>query len=116
MPRDFFIGAVGAQQGAAIAKAAHRVAAPPLRQTYRLAVVCHAVESNAVQALLRSMFDQHGLTLDSLRCDQASLMFVRITALLASSISERAALVRIVYELGTNPSIRRLQWETVPQL
>lgn len=116
MPRDFCIDAVRPEQQAAAAKAAHRVAAPSLRQTYRLAVVCHAAESDAVQGLLKSMFEQHGLTLDSLRCDQTSLMFVRITALLASSISERAALVRIVYELGTNPSIRRLQWETVPKL
>jgi hypothetical protein len=116
MPRDFFIGAVRPEQRAATGNAAHRVAARTLRPTYRLTVVCHAAESNAVQALLTSMFDQHGLTLDSLRCDHASSMFVRITALLASSISERAALVRIVYELGTNPSIRRLQWETVPTL
>jgi hypothetical protein len=116
MPRDFCVAAVRPEPRAATAKVAHRVAAPSLRRSYRLAVGCPAAESDAVQALLKSLFDKHGLPLDSLRRDQAGLMFARITALLACSVSERAALVWIVYELGTNPSIRRLQWETVPKL
>jgi hypothetical protein len=49
----------------------HRMAAPSLRQTYRLGVVCHAADSKAVEAELKSMFDEwldHRLA--ALRSDQ----------------------------------------------
>jgi hypothetical protein len=87
---------------------------PSLRQTYRLTVVCHSADSSQVEAELKRLFVEHRLILRSLLRDQASFAFVRISALLASSIAERSALVRIVNLLASNPSIRRLQWETVP--
>jgi hypothetical protein len=87
---------------------------PSLRQTYRLTVVCHNTDLNPVEAELKRLFAEHRLILHSLLRDHPSFAYVRISALLASSISERAALVRIVNLLASNPSIRRLQWETVP--
>jgi hypothetical protein len=105
----------GWPQPQAAAAARRGTGAPALRQTYRLAVVCHVADAREVEAQLARMFDEHGLALDSLQRDPTSLMFVRITALLASSIAERAALVQIVHRLATQPSIRRLQWETVPK-
>jgi hypothetical protein len=90
------------------------VVSPLLRQTYRLAVVCHITDANAIQAELKTLFEENGFARFSLLCEQSSPMFVKLTALLESTIAERAALVRIVNRLGTMASVRRLQWETVP--
>jgi uncharacterized membrane protein YhiD involved in acid resistance len=102
--------------GAGAERAAPRgTSAPALRQAYRLALVCHAADSEAVEASLRTLLERNALALDSLQRDRSGVAFVRITVLLASTISERATLVQIVNQLATMPSIRRLQWETVPQ-
>jgi|GEM_PF-2193753 len=106
MPRDY-----------EVRPGSHRsppTAVPALRRTYRLTVVCHSADSDSVRAQLRRQFDESGLMLQSLSCDQTSHVFVRISALVASSIPERAALVRIVNRLAAEPAVRRLQWETVP--
>jgi hypothetical protein len=89
-------------------------AAPSLRRTYRLTVVCHAADAGSMASELRKLFDEYGLALESLSCDQTSYVSVRITALVASSIAERAALVKIVNQLAAQTKIRRLQWESVP--
>ena len=88
--------------------------APSLRQTYRLMVACHISDSKEIVNNLKTLFDEHGLVLGSLRRDQTSMAFVRVTAVLAGAMKERAALVRIVNRLATVSAIRRLQWETVP--
>jgi hypothetical protein len=109
MRRDEYFNAFGRQP------AANQRGTPPLlRQTYRLTVVCHGADSSTVEAELKRLFAEHRLMLRSLLRDQPSFAYVRISALLASSICERAAVVRIVNLLASNPSIRRLQWETVP--
>jgi hypothetical protein len=89
-------------------------AAPSLRRTYRLTVVCHAADSASMAAELRTLFDEYALSLESLSCDQTGSVFVRITTLVASSVQERAALVKIVNQLAAETKIRRLQWESVP--
>ena len=91
-----------------------RTTAPSLRQTYRLIVACHISDWKEVVNSLKTLFDEHGLALGSLRRDQTSMAFVRVTAVLAGAMKERAALVRIVNRLATVSAIRRLQWETVP--
>ena len=106
MPRD-----AGVQHGG---RNSQPSPAPSLRRTYRLSVVCHAADRDGIEAELRTLLDNYALALRSLCCDQTSCVFVRITALVASSIAERAALVKIVNQLGTDPKIRRLQWESVP--
>ncbi len=106
MPRDCEVG-----------PSSHRsrpTAVPALRRVYRLTVVCHSADSDGLQAELKRQFDECGLMLQSLSCDHTSYVFVRISALVASSIPERAALVRIVNRLAAEPTVRRLQWETVP--
>jgi hypothetical protein len=106
MPRDG-----GVQPGG---RSSQPCPAPSLRRTYRLTVVCHGADCDGIEAELRTLLDKYALALQSLCCDQTSCVFVRITALVASSIAERAALVKIVNQLGADPKIRRLQWESVP--
>jgi hypothetical protein len=106
MPRDG-----GVQSGG---RSSRPCPAPSLRRTYRLTVVCHAADCDGIEAELRTLLDEYALALQSLCCDQTSYVFVRVTALVASSIAERAGLVKIVNRLGTDPKIRRLQWESVP--
>jgi hypothetical protein len=90
--------------------------APTLRRTYGVSVVCHVSDSDATEAALKGMFEHYGLALDSLRRDPVSMKFVRLTALVESSIAERAHLVWIVNQLATMPSIRHVHWETLPHL
>ena len=111
MPRDFCVDPIRPGTGRS---ASHATASPSLRQTYRLTVVCHASDRPEIEATLERVFREQGLRISSLRRDQTSFMFVRITALVDSSISERAGIVWIVNKLAGRPSIRRLQWETVP--
>ena len=94
--------------------ACRRVVSPLLRQTYRLAVVCHIADANAIQAELRTLLEENSFAQVSLQCESPSLMFVKLTVFLETTLAERAALVRIVNRLGTMASVRRLQWETVP--
>ena len=112
MQRDYCLDPIERNETSRVAR--HTVVSPRLSQTYRLAVVCRTTDADAVQTELKSMFEENGLWRFSLLCEQAGLMFVRLTALLESTIAERAALVRIVNRLATMASVRRLQWETVP--
>ena len=114
MPRDARIDPVRREQPPVISNARDGVVSSPSRQTYRLVLVCHASDANAVQAELRIMFEKNGFARFSLQCEQARPMFLKLAATLESTIAERAALVRIVNQLTTMPSVRRLQWETVP--
>lgn len=91
-----------------------RPTAPSLRQPYRLTVMCHISDSKAVADTLKGMFNERGLILASLRRNQTSMTIVRVTAMLTSTLAGRAALLQIVNELATKPSIWRLQWEALP--
>jgi virulence factor MgtC-like protein len=93
--------------------ARNRSVAPLLRQTYRLTIACHGADVRQIELELRRLFHENRLVLDWLRCDKTSFAFITITASLAGSIADRAAMVRIVNQLAPNPLIRRLQWETV---
>jgi hypothetical protein len=84
------------------------------RQTYKLIVLCCSTEAGAVEAKLRGLLNVHGLGLVSLQREQTKHVRVRIDVQVASSVPERAALVRIVNQLTAEPAIRFLQWETVP--
>lgn len=91
-----------------------KATAPSLRQPCRLTVECQISESKAVADTLKAMFSEHGLIFGSLRREQTSMQFVKLTVTLTSAPAGRAALVQIVNELATRPSIRRLQWEALP--
>ena len=93
-----------------------KMTAPSLRQTYGVSVVCHVSDSTAIEATLKGMFEHYGLALESLRRDPVSMKFVRLTALVESSIAERGHLVWIVNHLAAMPSVRHVHWETLPHL
>lgn len=84
------------------------------RFPYRIVMLVRSADSAAIKDLLRLCL-QDGLA--HYDCHQRSFSYslCRITIELLCSVSERAALVRLVNRLGLEKSVRNVHWESITE-
>lgn len=84
------------------------------RFPYRIVTLVRSTDSAAIKDLLRLCL-QDGLA--QYHCYQRSVsrFLSRITIELLCSVSERAALVRLVNRLGLEKSVRNIHWESITE-
>ncbi len=99
---------VCAAYGAGVQQTSHA------RFPYRIVTLVRSADSAAIKDLLRLCL-QDGLA--QYHCYQRSVsrFLSRITIELLCSVSERAALVRLVNRLGLEKSVRNIHWESITE-
>ncbi|SFH67378.1 hypothetical protein SAMN04515618_101658 [Collimonas sp. OK307] len=84
------------------------------RFPYRIVTLVRSADSAAIKDLLRLCL-QDGLAQYDCYQRSVSRFLSRITIELLCSVSERAALVRLVNRLGLEKSVRNIHWESITE-